>query len=66
MRRQGIRTASPSEGLVKIVASITFSIVFFFAASPVPLLSFGGLIFRKMIIVTPMEIQANFKILMDS
>ena len=27
---RGIRTASPSKGPVKIVASITFSIVFFF------------------------------------
>ena len=30
---RGIRTASPSKGPVKIVASITFSIVFFYGKS---------------------------------
>ena len=46
---RGIRTASPSKGPVKIVASITFSIVFFFTASRVPLQSFGG--FLKVLLV---------------
>jgi len=52
MGMRGIRTASPSKGPVKIVSSITFSIVFF-TASRVPLQSFGGLIFRNSIIGTP-------------
>ena len=33
MGMRGIRTASPSEGLVKIAASIMFSIVFFYGKS---------------------------------
>ena len=47
----GIRAASPLKGPVKIVASISFSIVFFFTASQVPLQSFVGLIFRNNIMV---------------
>ena len=50
---RGIRTASPSKGPVKIVASITFSIVFFFTASCVPFQSFGGFMLRNNIIGTP-------------
>ena len=53
MGMQGIRTASPSKGPDKIVASIMYSILVFFTASRVPLQSFGGLIFRKSIIGTP-------------
>ena len=71
---RGIRTASPSKGPVKIVASITFSNVCFFTASRVPLQSFGGFMLRNKVrlflvvarVVETLKDPRNLKIQMDN
>ena len=60
---RNIRTASPSEGSFKIVASITFYIVFFFfTASRVPSQRLGGLIFCNSIIGFAIGLIVNFNV----